>query len=54
MVVTQEVPLFAELGEYLFVEENVENERGKTDMKHIEEIKDFFKVLGCYRNGLNY
>ena len=50
-------PLYGKPWQYFFyldIEENVENERCKNAINHIQEITDFFKVLGCYRNGLNY
>ena len=36
---------------YLDIEDNIENKRCERAINHLQEITDFFKVLGCYRRG---
>ncbi len=36
---------------YLDIEDNIENRRCERAIAHLQEITDFFKVLGCYRRG---
>lgn len=44
-------PLHGKPWQYLFyldIEDNIENERCRNAINHLQEITNFFKVLGCY------
>ena len=37
---------------YLDIEDNIENEKCRNAINHLQEIANFFKVLGCYCQGI--
>lgn len=49
-------PLHGKPWQYLFyvdIEDNIENERCRNAINHLQEITNFFKVLGCYCQRTN-